>query len=215
MFTGIIEEIGTVNELRKGMGNALIIVECRKILEDMSIGDSISIDGVCQTVTYVGMNSFSVQASFETLSVTTFANLQTGDTVNLERALTPVSRMGGHVVTGHVDGLAKVKDIQHQAPFYNFKFEVDRNLAKYVAKKGSVAINGISLTVSHIFANEFDIAVIPHTYDITNLDRLKTGDFVNIEVDILAKYVEKVLSTSNNKTVDTIDVNFLKENGFL
>lgn len=215
MFTGIIEEIGTINEFRRGVGNALIIVECRKILEGMTIGDSISINGVCQTVTYIGMNSFSVQTSSETLSVTTFTNLQPGDTVNLERALTPVSRMGGHVVTGHIDGLAKIKSIQHQAPFYNFKFEVDRNLAKYVAKKGSVAINGISLTVANIFANEFDVAVIPHTYVTTNLDSLKTGDFVNIEVDILAKYVEKVLSTSNNKTVDTIDVNFLKENGFL
>lgn len=215
MFTGIIEEIGTVNEFRKGIGNALIIVECRKILEDMTIGDSISIDGVCQTVTYVGMNSFSVQVSSETLSVTTFANLKSGDTVNLERALTPVSRMGGHIVTGHIDGLAKIKDLQHQNSFYNFKFEVGRDLARYLAKKGSVSINGMSLTVANIIANEFEVAVIPHTYANTNLNYLKAGDFVNIEVDILAKYVEKILSTSNNKTVDTIDVDFLKENGFL
>lgn len=215
MFTGIIEEIGLVKEFRKSEKNALIVVECKKVLaglnEDTKIGDSIAIDGVCQTVTALSSNSFSAQVSSETLGVTTFSKLKVGASVNLERALTLSSRLGGHIVSGHVDGLAKIKIIQKQADFYILKLEVEKSLAKYVAKKGSVALNGISLTVSDVVSNEFDVAVIPHTFENTNLNTLKVGDFVNFEVDILAKYVEKILSTGNNSAIDE---NFLKENGF-
>ncbi len=210
MFTGIIEEIGVIKEFSKS-NDALIIVACEKILEDVKLGDSIAINGVCQTVVKFDNKSFTVQASSETLAVTSFSSLKTGDAVNLERALTLSTRLGGHIVSGHVDGLAKVKNIQKLSEFYNLKFEIGKDLAKYIVKKGSVTINGISLTVANIGLNEFEVAIIPHTFENTNLKNLKIGDFVNIEVDILAKYVEKFLSTGNNSA---IDANFLKENGF-
>lgn len=215
MFTGIIEEIGTVKEFSKGADNALIIVECKKVLENTEIGDSIAINGVCQTVIKIDKNSFSAQVSSETLNVTTFSKLKTGAKVNLERALTLNSRLGGHIVNGHIDGLAKVKNIQKQSEFYNLNFEIEKNLEKYIAKKGSITINGISLTIAETTSNEFSVAIIPHTFENTNLNYLKIGDFVNIEVDILAKYVENFLSMNNNKSVTTVvDENFLKENGF-
>lgn len=211
MFTGIVEEIGTVKELSKKDKTALIIVECKEVLEDIKIGDSIAIDGVCQTVTAFNKNSFSAQVSSETLNITTFSRLKTGSKANLERALTLNGRFGGHIVTGHIDGVAKIKNIQRYSEFYNIKFEVEKDLAKYISKKGSVAINGVSLTVADVVSNEFNVAIIPHTFENTNLNCLKSGDFVNLEVDILAKYVEKILSTGDNSTIDE---NFLKENGF-
>lgn len=211
MFTGIIEEIGIVKEFRQNGNNALIIVECQKVLEDTKIGDSIAIDGVCQTVINLSSNSFSAQVSSETLNVTSFCKLKTGNKVNLERALTLSSRLGGHIVSGHVDGLGKIKNIQKLSEFYNIKIEVDKDLTKYIAKKGSITINGISLTVANITSNEFDVAIIPHTFENTSLNTLKSGDFINVETDVLAKYVEKILSTGNNSTVNE---NFLKENGF-
>ena len=215
MFTGIIEEIGTVKEFSKSNKNALIVVECKKVIETgndgTKIGDSIAIDGVCQTVTKIDKNSFSAQVSSETLGVTTFSRFKAGIKVNLERALTLNQRLGGHIVSGHADGVAKVKSIQQDGEFWDVKFEVEKDLAKYIVKKGSVSLNGISLTVANIISNEFSVAIIPHTFENTNLINLKSGDFVNIEIDILAKYVEKFLSTGNN---GAIDENFLKENGF-
>lgn len=211
MFTGIIEEIGVIKEFSKNNQNALITVACSTILHEIKAGDSISIDGICQTVTKFDKESFSAQISAETLNVTTFSKSQKGQKVNLERAMAVNGRFGGHIVTGHIDGLAKVKNIQKLSDFYNIEFESEADLSKYIAKKGSVSINGISLTVADINSNGFMVAVIPHTFENTNLSNLKTGDFVNLEVDILAKYVEKFLSSSNNRTLDE---NFLKENGF-
>jgi len=213
MFTGIIEEIGFVENFSKN-SNALITVQCAKILEDMKIGDSIAINGVCQTVIKFDKNSFSAQVSAETLSKTNLEQLKVKEEVNLERAMTLSSRLGGHIVTGHVDGLAKVKNIQKQADFYTIKFEVEKELVKYLAKKGSITINGISLTIADTSANEFSVAIIPHSFENTNLKNLKIGGFVNIEADILAKYVEKILSTSDNGGNKKVDENFLKENGF-
>lgn len=222
MFTGIIEEIGVVKEFSKSGNSALVVVECKKILEGTNIGDSIAIDGICQTVTAIFPNSFSAQVSGETLGITTFSKLGIGSKVNLERALTFNGRLGGHIVTGHVDGLGKIKLIEKNQSsgneFYNIKIEVEvgqGDLTKYIAKKGSITVNGISLTVSDIISNEFSMAIIPHTFKNTSLNNLKCGDFVNIEVDILAKYVEKILSTYNNtNVVKMVDENFLKENGF-
>lgn len=210
MFTGIIEETGVVQSFKKSK-NASITIECKNILEGTKIGDSIAIDGVCQTVTELTSNSFSAEISNETLSVTTFQNIKVGAKVNLERALTLSSRLGGHIVSGHVDGLGKVKNIEKSSDFYNVKFEIDNSLTKYIAKKGSITINGISLTIADTASNEIKVAIIPHTFENTNLKYLKYGDFVNIEVDILAKYVENFLSTDNNSVINE---KFLKENGF-
>ncbi len=212
MFTGIIEETGTIKEFKKDSNDALIKVECKKVLENTKIGDSIAINGVCQTVTALGKNYFCAQISSQTLLLTTFSNAKAGDKVNLERALALKDRIGGHFVSGHVDGVAKVLNIQKQKDFCNIKLEIPKNFTKYVVNQGSITFNGISLTVAQITANEVEVAIIPHTFENTNLKNLKMGDFVNLECDILAKYVEKNLSTENNKS--KLNENFLKENGF-
>lgn len=215
MFTGIVEEIGVIKEFSKSRNSALIVVECKKNLEGTEVGDSIAIDGVCQTVTSLTSSSFSAQVSSETLNVTTFSNFKVGMKINLERALALNGRLGGHIVSGHVDGLGKVKKIEKLSEFYNITFEVKKDLTKYIAKKGSITVNGVSLTIADIVSNEFNIAIIPHTFENTSLKNLQKGDFVNIEVDILAKYIEKILSTDNNTSRNReIDDNFLKENGF-
>jgi riboflavin synthase len=216
MFTGIIEEIGVVTEFRQGKNDALVVVECQKVLEDSKLGDSIAINGVCQTVIDLKQNSFSAQVSNETLKVTTFSNLKTGEKVNLERALTLASRLGGHMVTGHIDDRAKVLKIEKHSDFYTLTFKVEKELTKYIVNKGSICINGISLTVAKIVSDEVEIAIIPHTFENTNLKAIKAGDYVNMEVDILAKYVEKNLSTGNNTVGIKSNINdaFLAENGF-
>ena len=196
MFTGIVEEIGLI----KSFDGSRLVVECSKVLENTQIGDSIAIDGCCQTVVSLGTNYFCANVSSETLRVT--KGFKTGERVNLERALTPQTRMGGHIVQGHIDGVAKYLG--------DYKFEVDNS--KYIVYKGSITINGVSLTVASLEGNVFSVAVIPHTLENTNLKNLKIGDLVNIETDILGRYIEKFLSTHDNSKIDE---RFLVENGFI
>lgn len=203
MFTGIIEEIGLIQGFTKTSNGAIIIVGCTNVLEDTKIGDSIAINGCCQTVTNISSNSFSADVSLETLRISTLGNFKTGDRINLERAITPSARMGGHIVQGHVDCTAKYLG--------DMKFEIPDSEAKYVVYKGSITVNGVSLTVAEINKNIFKIAIIPHTLENTTLKDLRYGDYVNIETDILGRYVEKFLSTQNNN----ITTDFLQENGFL
>ena len=197
MFTGIVEETGFI----KSFDGHKLIVECSKVLENTQIGDSIAIDGCCQTVVAMNANSFSADVSSETLKIT--KGFKTGECVNLERALLPQTRMGGHIVQGHVDGTGKYLG--------DMTFEVPKELDKYIVYKGSITINGVSLTVSKNQNNTFSVAIIPHTLENTNLKYLKIGDLVNIETDILGRYVEKFLSTKNNNITEY----FLKENGFM
>lgn len=215
MFTGIIEELGLVKSLIKKSSGADITIQCNKVLENTKIGDSIAINGCCQTVVEIFGDTFKANVSEETLSVTNFSTLKTGDVVNLERALTPQTRMGGHIVQGHVDCAGKFIKKEQLNEFYNLYFEVPENQSRYIVKKGSIAVNGISLTVAGVDQNIFHAAVIPHTFENTNLKFLKTYDNVNIETDILGKYVEKLLSVSDNNSESKIDENFLKENGFM
>lgn len=215
MFTGIIEEIGIVESFIKNSNGANITIKCNKVLENTKIGDSIAINGCCQTVVELTSNSFSANVSDETLNVTNFNQLKNGHTVNLERALTPTSRMGGHIVQGHVDCIGKFIKKEQLNDFYNLYFEIPNENSKYVIKKGSIAINGISLTIADISDNIFHIAVIPHTYQNTTLKSLLPNDFVNIETDILGKYIEKFLNMSDNNPKSKIDEKFLKENGFM
>lgn len=214
MFTGIIEELGTVKSFLQTGSNAKITIECKEILNGVKIGDSIAIDGACQTVVAFSKNTFSAEVSGETLKVTTFSKLKTGTIVNLERAMTLNSRLGGHIVSGHVDGLGQIKTIQKTDDFYRITISFEEDIAKYLAKKGSVTINGISLTIADIKMTEFELAIIPHTFETTNLKYLQNGNFVNLEVDILARYIEKILSTGNNGCKNVIDESFLKQNGF-
>lgn len=211
MFTGIIEEIGNIQNFRLlANGTAVLSVNCSTVLDGIKLGDSIAINGVCETVTEFTKNSFTVEVSAETLSVTNFSKLKTGVEVNLERALTPTSRMGGHIVQGHVDQRAKLLKIEKNENFYNLYFETDNT--KYIVNKGSIAINGISLTVAEVNETCFKIAIIPHTFNNTNLKSAQIGEIVNIETDILGRYVEKFLSPDNNTS--KISMEFLRENGF-
>lgn len=197
MFTGIVEEIGKI----KSFDGKKLVVECSKVLDGTAIGDSIAIDGCCQTVVDMTSNSFRADVSAETLNIT--KGFKAGSNVNLERALTPQTRMGGHIVQGHIDGIGKYLG--------NMTFEVPKELNKYIVYKGSISVNGVSLTVAKSEGNIFSVAIIPHTLENTNLKDLKTGDFVNIETDILGRYIEKFLSTQDNNITE----NFLKENGFM
>lgn len=208
MFTGIIEELGKVQSVT----NNKITVQASTILENTKLGDSIAINGVCLTATRISANSFDADISSETIKVTALKNLKIGSLLNLERALPANGRFGGHIVSGHVDGIGSVKYMNKDGSFFNIGIELPSELTKYVVKKGSIAINGISLTVANIEGNTIEIAVIPHTFENTNLHALQKGENVNIETDILAKYIEKILSTSDNKS--RIDMEFLMEHGF-
>lgn len=213
MFTGIIEEVGIVKGFVKHSNGADITVECKKVLDGTSIGDSIAINGCCQTVVNLNDTVFTANVSRETLNITNFLSLKIGDFVNLERALTPSSRLGGHIVQGHVDGHAKFIKSEKFNDFYNMYFEVAERDAKYIVYKGSIAVDGVSLTVAEINANVFKAAVIPHTFENTAFKYIKQGDFVNIETDILGRYIEKFLYVNNNSS--NIDEKFLMENGFI
>ena len=208
MFTGIIEETGTV----KTITNNSITIEASTVLEGTKTGDSISVNGVCLTVTELSSKFFKADVSYETINVTSLKYLNNGSVVNLERAMPADGRFGGHIVSGHIDGKGRCKSVTKENSFYKMLIEIPSELTKYVVKKGSITVDGISLTVAEIRDNNVEIAVIPHTFENTNLKKLKSGDFVNIETDILAKYIEKFLSTGDNKTGISID--FLMENGF-
>ncbi len=215
MFTGIVEETGTIKSVNALSNGAKLVVECKMILSDINIGDSICVNGVCQTVTEYTASSFTVMLSDETLNITNFSSAKQGDYVNLERALTLNTRLGGHIISGHIDCTGKLISTEKLSNFYNLRFEIPFEMTKYVVYKGSITINGISLTVAEVQNNIFTVAVIPHTYQNTVLRYLRLGDSVNIETDILAKYVEKLLGLNDNKTNGNISMEFLKENGFV
>lgn len=208
MFTGIIEELGKIQNITSNK----ITIDCNSVIKDTKIGDSIAVNGVCLTVIDLNNNSFTANISPETFNITAFKYLNTNNFVNLERALKSDGRFGGHIVSGHIDGLGKILSINKTNDFYNLKIKLNQEQSKYVIKKGSITIDGISLTIANIDNNLIDIAIIPHTYENTNLKTLKNNDYVNIETDTIAKYVEKFLLTSDNKS--RIDLKFLQEHGF-
>lgn len=207
MFTGIIEEIGEISSITK----STITIKSKTVLEDAKLGDSIAVNGVCLTIVNLKKDEFTANVSEETFKITNFSELKSGDFVNLERALSLSSRLGGHIVTGHIDTVGEIVSIINKNEFYDLSVKFDKNFENYVVKKGSITINGISLTIAEINNNSVSVAIIPHTFNNTILNTLKSKDSVNIEFDILAKYVEKNLSTKNN----SITMNFLEENGFV
>jgi len=214
MFTGIIEETGIIKSVKKLDQGALITVTCSQILNDVSIGDSIAVDGACQTVVRFDKTSFQVEASLETLNLTTFNQLHDGEAVNLERAMPANGRFGGHIVSGHVDGVGTFKEKVNQGIATIYYFSAPDEVLKYMVYKGSICVNGISLTIASLKNNIFSISVIPITINSTNLKYLSPGDKVNLESDILAKYIEKFTSGANNST-EKITVNYLEEHGFI
>ena len=213
MFTGIIEETATINSVNYNNNSAILNICANKVLQNTKIGDSISVNGVCLTVTEINANNFTAFASYETLNLTTLGSLKKGSLVNLERALCLSDRLGGHIVSGHVDAIGSLEGkIQHNAA-YELIFSAPKEQMKQIVKKGSVCIDGISLTVADINKDKFSVAVIPHTLESTTLKTLNIGDKVNIETDIISKYVEKYLLSNDNNSNITMDL--LERNGFL
>lgn len=212
MFTGIIEEIGTVMKIeRKGEG-AVITISHSSALDDLKLGDSVSVDGVCLTITHIDASSFCAEASGETVRRTTLGNKTINQKVNLERALRFNERLGGHLVTGHIDEVGKIRSIVPEGTSQKITFQITRRIAPYLVEKGSVAVDGISLTVNEAGSDYFHVNVIPYTTSRTSLQTKKVGDEVNIETDIVGKYVENFIARKPDKKVND---QFLAEHGFL
>jgi riboflavin synthase len=196
MFTGIVETKGTLVANHPVGGDRRLEIDSGDMgLERVALGDSIAVAGVCLTVVELNGSVFAADVSVETLDLTTLGSLSVGDQVNLEMPLTPQSRLGGHYVTGHVDGLGRLIDRQPDARSERLEFELPEGLERYVAAKGSVTVEGVSLTVNSVSGSRFSVNLIPHTLDMTTLGQLAPGDRVNIEVDILARYVARFLET--------------------
>ena len=193
MFTGIIEELGRILALERLEQGMRLIVAAESVTSDIKEGDSIAVNGVCLTALDVASGSFSADVSPETLSRTTLGSLATGSPVNLERAVTPSTRMGGHFVQGHVDARGTFLGAEDQGDFRTVRIGFPAEIAKYLVHKGSVSVEGISLTISALNNDYFEIAVIPKTWSVTNLSSLNPGDAVNLEADMIAKYVERLL----------------------
>ncbi|HHB76738.1 MAG TPA: riboflavin synthase [Desulfobulbus sp.] len=217
MFTGIIQGIGCVVEKRPGGGGMVFCIEAGFDLTDPEEGESIAVNGACLTARDIAGRRFLVDVSPETLSRTGLSRLEFGGRVNLERALRLSDRLGGHLVSGHIDALGRVEERRAAGEFTLFTFSLDPALEKYVIDKGSITLNGVSLTVNSCKGNRFTVSIIPHTLSVTTLGDLKTGDRVNVEVDIIGKYVEKLLSEQpgTNGEESRINPAFLAEHGFL
>lgn len=213
MFTGIIEEIGTITEINQKSNASTLKIAAKRILSDVALGDSISVNGICLTVTSFSSSHFTVDVMPETLKSTSFRSLKNGSRVNLERAMTPNRRFGGHFVTGHVDGVGKIIAKRPIGNAVYYEISVPKDLLKYIILKGSVAVDGISLTVFALSNQSFTISLIPHTLKKTILGGKKTGELVNIECDMLGKYVERFIQLKD-KNDSAITKAFLDENGF-
>ena len=213
MFTGIIQAQGNIKEIRSSNKGAVFVVNFNSLdFSDVSIGDSIAVNGVCLTVTQLDKNYFCADVSQETLNCTTFSQLKNGQNINLEKSLQLNQGVDGHIVSGHVDGVGKITLIAIEGDSTRMKIKVDDNLVKYIVKKGSICINGVSLTVNEIDGNVFDVNIVPHTFSVTTLDELKVNSQVNIEIDIIARHIEQLL---NHKAGARIDKALLIKNGYL
>jgi riboflavin synthase len=211
VFTGLIEEIGRIASVRRAGTGYEIRVDCHRVAEGVAVGDSISIDGACQTVTSFDAKGFVVFASSVTASITTLAGKKQGDQVNLERALSVDGRFGGHIVLGHVDGTGIVRQVKRDHSGLFLTIGCAEAIMHHIVAKGSVTVDGVSLTVVAENGTAFDLYLIPETIDRTTLQNLKVGDKVNIETDILAKYTEKLLTRGKDPAM----MKTLAENGFL
>lgn len=212
MFTGIVEEIGTVKKIARGQ-KAYLEIQADKIFSDIHVGDSIAVNGVCLTVTSFSGKVFTADVMNETFSRSSLGSLKAGSHVNLERAMSANGRFGGHIVSGHIDGTGKITNIKKDGNAVWYKISASENIIKYTVEKGSIAIDGISLTVARVEKDNFSVSIIPHTSEETILSEKKAGDTVNLENDIIGKYVERFLNfDKTGKSGITMD--FLAENGF-
>jgi riboflavin synthase len=195
MFTGIIEELGRVREIEWRGENARIVIAARIVTDGTQHGDSISVNGVCLTALDIQPDSFAADVSRETLARSTLGSLKAGAVVNLERAVTPATRLGGHIVQGHVDARGQFLSVEDHGESWTVRFGFPPEIARYLVFKGSVAVEGISLTIANLADDYFEVAIIPKTWEVTNLSQLSPGDGVNLEVDVIGKYVERLLGS--------------------
>lgn len=212
MFTGLVEEIGIIQAATRQQGGVRFVLAAERVLEGLEIGDSISVSGVCLTVVKKGAGSFEVEAVQETLQRSTLAHWTEGTAVNLERALAVGGRVGGHFVQGHVDGIGRVQDLQTRPPGYWLTLRLSDECAALCVEKGSIAIDGVSLTIARVNAEMISLAVIPHTAEHTTLCRRQAGDEVNVETDLLGKYVQRLLT--GGKPASGLTMDKLSEWGF-
>jgi riboflavin synthase len=218
MFTGLIEEVGEITSVTRKGNSAQITVKARKILKDTKLGDSISTNGVCLTVTEKTSNTFTVDVMPETMNRSNLKNFKYGLKVNLERALRVGDRLDGHMVSGHVDGLGKIANYLKEDNAVWITVEADKSLLKYIIEKGSIAIDGTSLTVAYVDDRSFKVSIIPHTGEATTLLDKKIGDEVNLECDMVGKYIEKFMKFEENKSEESnsnLNEDFLRQNGFM
>ncbi len=214
MFTGIIEEIGKISSINPIAGGMRIMISSSKILDDISVNDSVCVNGVCLTAIKVEDDGFWVDAVGATLEKTTFAKIQLSTPVNLERSLKLNDRLGGHFVQGHTNGIGTILEIKKLGENYFLKLNADESLQKYLVDEGSITIDGISLTIAELDNSKVGISIIPHTWQNTAIQFKKVGDKINIETDVLAKYIEKLLRKNGNGKTTSITENWLKELGY-
>ncbi len=215
MFTGIVEEVGKIKKIERNTVSAKLSIEADKVLQEVKEGDSIAVNGICLTVTSFTKNSFTADVMHETMNRTTLGKLKENSPVNLERALSVMGRFGGHMVSGHIDGRGKIVGIEKDDNAVLFTIETTEKILRYIVEKGSIAINGISLTVARVDRKNFTVSVIPHTLKVTSLGSFQKGDEVNLENDIVGKYIEKLLGLScPEKKESTLTMDFLIKNGF-
>lgn len=221
MFTGIIEEKGTVASVKKGTVSSRITFRASVVLEDIHEGDSIAVNGVCLTATDITSDTFTADVMAETMRRSSLGSLKAGDQVNMERAMLCGGRFGGHIVSGHIDGTGTIESMKREENAVWVKIAADTTLLRYIVEKGSVALDGISLTVAKVTDTNFSVSIIPHTGSETTLLSKKPGDRINIECDMIGKYVEKLLGLNQNETKNRVDnksaitAELLARNGFM
>lgn len=201
MFTGIVEEVGTIKQIKLSGTSGSIIINCKKVLEGTKIGDSIAVNGVCLTVTHMDGSSFRADIMAETVRQTSFSILGSGSQVNLERAMAADGRFGGHIVSGHIDGTGKIVEKKREENAVWIGIEASANILRYILERGSICLDGISLTVAYVDERMFKVSVIPHTGEETTLLSKKEGDVINIENDVVGKYVEKLMQPRDEEQI--------------
>jgi len=218
MFTGIIEELGTLKNICHNKKSSVLVIEAEKVLQDTKIGDSIAVNGVCLTVRSMTSRTFETDVMAETMRRTNMVNLTPGGRLNLERALSLNTRLGGHIISGHIDGTGTIRSFEKEENAVWVTIDAEPEILRYIVEKGSIAIDGISLTVAFVNEDIFQISMIPHTGEMTGLLRKKPGDTVNLECDVIGKYVEKLLGIKEGKQDrkrSSISLEFLENSGFL
>jgi riboflavin synthase len=221
MFTGIIEAVGKIEKVESQSGDARFKINVGKLdMSDVALGDSIACNGVCLTAIDFDNNSYTADVSGETLNLTSLGNIAVGSLVNLEKALTPTTRLGGHLVSGHVDGIGEIVSIKNESRSIQYDIKAPQELAKYIAKKGSITVDGVSLTVNEIDGSHFKLNLVPHTLLETTAKNYRLGTKVNLEVDLLARYLERLLQgqtdeAHSGKAEQAIDYQFLANSGFI